>query len=161
MPEVLFVCSVNRFRSVIAAEYFRSLLERENIQRDWRTSSAGTWAKEGLSPLPEAVQIAHSKGFEVSHLRSQEITLALLDRVDLIIVMGEGHREALSLEFPEIKAKVVLLSEVCVGQCYDIPDLGENVDDTAEELGEEICQLLDLGYALIITTASQKRKENR
>ena len=28
MPEVLFVCSVNRFRSVIAAEYFRLLLQR-------------------------------------------------------------------------------------------------------------------------------------
>ena len=96
-------------------------------------------------------------------MRSQEITLALLDRVDLIVVMGEGHREALSLEFPEIKAKVVLLSEVCVGQCYDIPDLGENVDDTAEELGEEICQLLDLGYALIVAKAAQKKKkeENR
>lgn len=161
MPEVLFVCSVNRFRSVIAAEYFRLLLRRENVQGDWQIGSAGTWANEGLPPLQETVQLAQSKGFEVGTIRSQEINRNLLERVDLIIVMGEGHREALSLEFPEIKEKIVLLSEVCVDELYDIPDLGENVDDTAEGLGEEICALLDQGYAQIVTRALKNSKKKK
>jgi protein-tyrosine phosphatase len=156
MPEILFVCSVNRFRSVIAAEYFRHLLKQEQVEGEWNIVSAGTWAKEGLAPLPEAMQFAHANGFEISGVRSREVNTDILDRTDLIIVMGEGHREALSLEFPEVKKKIHLLSEVCEGQRYDIPDLGESEDDTAEELGGEITNLLDKGFHLIIKKAAQR-----
>ena len=160
--DVLFICSANRFRSVIAAAYFRSLLSENQMEVNWNVSSAGTWAIKGLSPVQQAIHFAQIQGLKVDDVFSREVNLSILQNADLIIVMSEGQKEALSSEFPDVKERVTLLSEICVGQLYDIPDPVEDVEDTAEELGAEICSLISSGFENICQKAEQfSRKRNK
>jgi len=158
MVKIIFVCSANRFRSVIAAGYFSSLLVSKKSTGDLIVESAGTWAYEGLPPLPDVIKFAAVRGFPVEDVRSREINQEMMTGAGLIIVMTEGHKEALNLEFPQFRDKVFMLSEVCINSQYDIPDLGENEDESVEVLGSEICSLLDKGFENICIIISKNKK---
>lgn len=147
MATILFVCSANRFRSVIADAKLRSLAEKESSAKSWIITSAGTWAEAGLPPLPQAIKFAESHGLDISQVRSKEVNREMLAHATIVIVMTESQREALVLDFPQVKKKVFLLSEVFEGLSYDIPDPIERLDETPEELGEEICKLISSGYS--------------
>jgi protein-tyrosine phosphatase len=154
MPDILFVCDANRFRSVIAAESFRSLLQKNATEGKWVVTSAGTWAKIGLPPLAQAIIFAKSRGLNIEDHRSKEVSKPLLENADLIIVMTEGQKEALSFEFPQVKKRIVLLSEIGEGHFYDIPDPMGKLDETMEELGLEICNLVNKGFSNICKKVS-------
>lgn len=156
MAKILFVCSANRFRSVIAAGYFSFLLSTRGIDGEWQVESAGTWAIEGLSPVEDAVRFCKANGFSIEKVRSREVNHDLMQGADLIVLMTEGHEEALELEFPQFRDKMHLLSEVCDDRRYDIPDLGENEDETVEDLGIEICALIDKGFENICIMAGMR-----
>jgi protein-tyrosine phosphatase len=149
MATILFVCSANRFRSVIAEAKLKSLTEKDIGANAWIITSAGTWAQAGLPPLPQAIKFAESHGLNIRHVRSKEIDQAMLEIATIVIVMTESQREALTLEFAQVKRKLFLLSEVFEGITYDIPDPIERLDETPEELGEEICRLISSGFPRI------------
>ncbi|HPC06815.1 MAG TPA: hypothetical protein PLI60_08840, partial [Anaerolineaceae bacterium] len=90
---VLFVCSANRFRSVIASACFKNLLEKKKPVGEWEVSSAGTWAMEGLPPLPQTFSIASKLGLNIDRIRSREVDANLLQEADLVIVMSNGQKE--------------------------------------------------------------------
>lgn len=161
MANILFVCSANRFRSVIAAECFRTLAGKHLAGKDSNISSAGTWATDGLPPIPQALRFAKSRGLHIEDVRSREIKEPMLDESDLVVVMSEGQRESILIEFPQMDGRISLLSEVCEGLTYEIPDPVEKIDETPEELGDEICKLVTDGFEGIITAALQnQRKRN-
>lgn len=150
MPNILFVCSANRFRSVIAAECFRSLLAQKEVPGDWEVGSAGIWAREGEDPLKETTHFASSQHLDIGSVRSREINRDMVMVADLIIVMTEGQREAIECDFPVSVGKTIQLSEVCVGQSYDIPDPVTSVDEDPQEIGKEICTLISTGFYNIL-----------
>ena len=159
---VLFVCSANRFRSVISAACFQSLLEKRNPEGSWNVSSAGTWAKDGLPPLTEAVAFARKNGFNIDNVRSREVNAYQLQDADLVIVMSPGQKEALTLEFPREKDRIFLCSEVCEDQAYSIPDpVEDNIDQSPEELAEELCRLIELGFDRICEQARRLYQERQ
>jgi protein-tyrosine phosphatase len=161
MLNILFVCSANRFRSVIAAECFRTLAGQHQQDVNLNISSAGTWAKDGLPPIPQALRYAKSRGLNIEDVRSREIKGPMLEESDLVVVMSEGQRESILIEFPHVDGRISLLSEVCEGLTYEIPDLVEKIDETPEELGDEICSLVTNGFEGIIKAALQnQRKRN-
>ena len=149
MPNILFVCGANRFRSVLAAERFRTLLEKKAADGDWVVGSAGVWAREGIPPVKEAIQFATSMQINIENVRSREINEGLVSDADLIIVMEDGQREAISLEFPHARKKTVLLSEVTLDQSFDIPDPVTSTEEDPVGLGEEIFSLIDTGFEKI------------
>ena len=64
------------------------------------------------------------------------VSKELLEQFDLILTMEQSHKEALQVEFPGVRKRVYLLSEM-VDCVYDIKDpisrgLGE-FEDTARE----------------------------
>jgi protein-tyrosine-phosphatase len=146
MKSILFVCDANRFRSVIAAEYFRFLLQKNNLLNEWNVECAGTWASEGLLPLQQALSIMKSFGISIIHIRSREVTPDIINSSKLVVVMTDGQKEALSLEFSQVKKHIFLLAEICINQVYDIPDPVKNSEESFEEIGSEICGLLDQGF---------------
>jgi len=83
MVTILFVCSANRFRSVIAAEYLRSLVKNDPFARNWNITSAGTWAQEDLAPLPQALKFAQKQDLDLSGVRSKEINGKMLEEATL------------------------------------------------------------------------------
>jgi protein-tyrosine phosphatase len=155
MVNILFVCSANRFRSVIAAEHLRSLLIKDPLTAGWQVSSAGTWAKNGLPPIPQALRFAASRRLDIGDVRSRDVNREILTAATLVIVMTESQREALKIEFPDVSEKVFLLSKVCADQVFDIPDPFEKDDQTGDAIGDEIMGLVSNGYSRICDMAGQ------
>lgn len=155
MPNILFVCGANRFRSVLAAECFRALLEKNHVEGEWVVGSAGIWAKEGVPPSKEALQSAGERQLSIEFVRSREVSSALIDAADSIIVMEDGQREAITLEFPQSKDRIYLFSEITAGESYDIPDPVASSGEDPQEIAEEIFSLVESGFDRILSQAGK------
>ena len=122
MYSVLFVCTGNQYRSPIAAEAFREQLIHDGRAAQWRVSSAGTWTSPGRHALSDAVELARSFGINIDGHITRMLDAKMLEDADLVLVMEEGHKESIQVEFPFARKKVHLLSQVMEGLTYDIPD---------------------------------------
>lgn len=158
MPSVLFVCTVNRFRSPLAAALFQKIIQNNDATDDWVVGSAGTWAIPGLPVIPAVTKFANAHGLDLSLHRSKIVNNKMLSAYDLILVMEAGHKEALQNEFPLCQEHVFLLSQIVDDRIYDIPDLIDSVD----EVGLNLSELIYSGFDNICNLALnlQKIKEN-
>ena len=154
MPSILFVCTVNRYRSPIAAACFLKKLQEEGKTDGWIVGSAGTWTEPGLPPVFDAIQFAHQIGLEIEGHTSRVVDEVELSKYDLILVMEAGHKEAIGSEFPHIRDRVFLLSEVVDGVSYDILDPLE-VGDTTIVLAKKLCDLIEKGFHNICLLAQR------
>lgn len=154
MPSILFVCTVNRFRSPLAEAVFRQELEKAGYSAGWSISSAGTWTEAGLPAMPDAVLAAAELGLDISGHRSSPISAELVETNTLIIVMHENHKEALSVEYPEYMDKILLLTEAIGVAADSIPDpfvTGES----ALEVARELIRLIQSGWRQIVELAER------
>jgi protein-tyrosine phosphatase len=123
MPSVLFVCRANQFRSPLAAAIFWQSIQQEANKETWIVESAGTWTKAGSRVPAITLQLAGELGLAgLERHRTRQIDAALLDRFELILLMEQGQKEALAAEFPAVRPRLYLLSELVDGMVYDIPD---------------------------------------
>lgn len=151
MKHILFVCTANRYRSPIAEACLKKCLEEQGLMNKWMVASAGTWTKDGLPAMKDAVDKASAHGLDISAHTSRVITEKILSKSDLVIVMEQGQKEALQNEFPKHQSRIALLSQVTVGLPYDIPDpvIKKNVGDVSEE----ICEMITNYYENLISFA--------
>lgn len=136
MPSVLFVCTYNRFRSPLAAAFFKKDLEERGLAESWRAGSAGTWAETGQPVIPEVHDAARRLGIDLSSHRSSRVNGQILAEYDLILVMQASQREALLSEFADLRERVYLLSDVIERRSYDIPDLSGSEQEITEGTAE-------------------------
>jgi glycine hydroxymethyltransferase len=108
VKSVLFVCTGNICRSPIAEGLFRRLLGN---RRDIEVASAGVHAVRGQPPSLYAVQVCEEEGVDISGLRSQPLTAALIDRATHIFAMTGAHLETIQMLFPHGPEKSFLLRE--------------------------------------------------
>jgi len=149
MPSVLFVCTANICRSPMAMGLWRN---KVGYDTGWQIESAGTWSIEGAPAAENTLIVLAMRGVDLREHRSQGISLALLHRFNLILVMESGHKEALSVEFPDIAPRVFLFSEM-VGEQYNITDpMGGPLEDF-EESAKEFEQIFEEGFARIVQLA--------
>jgi protein-tyrosine-phosphatase len=160
MPSVLFVCTGNRYRSPIAAAAFLKRLRDEGNVNGWVVGSAGTWTMPGLPPLPAAIQAAHQYGLNIDAHITRLVSAVELSQYDLILVMETGHKEAIESEFPFVRNRVFLLSEVVDGIPYNILDPLVNDESISQELVNELCGLIQRGYQMICQLAKDKLRFN-
>ena len=141
MPKILFVCTANRFRSILAEEFFNHELRTNGNASDWEVTSAGTWVTIPMAPTKEAYVEAQKRGLFLGQRLSKSIESLQVSSFDLIVVMEKGHKEALMTEFPKLKEKIFLLSELGGNIGYSIPDpyiSGESTISIAAEIEEKI-----------------------
>ena len=155
MPSVLFVCTANRFRSPISAALFLKRLEQERLALSWRVGSAGTWAEPGLSVIPSPKWVNVHFGLDLYSHKSRGVNQELLARHALILVMEHNHQESLKVEFPEMKDNIFLLTQVCTGVAYDVPDPVAQKGDTFLDIAKELSDLIDKGFQNIYTQAGK------
>lgn len=155
MPSVLFVCTANRFRSPIAAALFNKHLLKNGSTYEWQVGSAGTWAEPGLLVAPSARWILDNLGLDLQAHRARRVDRELLASQDLILVMENSHREALQVEFPEMKDRIYLLTNATIGMAYDVPDPGVAPGDTFLSIGRELSELMEKGFQKIYMLAGQ------
>ena len=82
---MLFVCTGNATRSVIAA----ALTRRE--RPDWRIDSAGTWAIPGLPSSRRTLAALESVGVSAPGHRSTTLTREHLAATDLVVAFEADH----------------------------------------------------------------------
>ena len=159
MPSVLFVCTADRFRSPLAAALFKHCLKQEPGMQDWSVGSAGTWADPNRLVIPPMKRIASHLHIDLSAHKSRRISRDLLESYDLILVMESNQREALLVEFPEIRDRLFLLSDVTVGRAYNIPDPHAQPGDTLQDVAAELQDLIDKGYKNICDLAGRLHED--
>jgi protein-tyrosine phosphatase len=124
---VLFVCTGNIFRSVVAEYAVRTQL---GSQLQYRVESAGIEAKpQTIHPVIRAGLL--QKGADPSAHVQRTLTKELVERIDLIIAMGQDHREFIQWHFGRT---VPLFNEVSFGTKTSILDLHEALPDWAHDL---------------------------
>lgn len=131
MKKLVFVCTINRHRSVIAEFLFKHILgERKNgnVQKI-EVSSAGIVTREqkldirkdgisipkplfGYRPMPCVILHLQKAGIDVSEYRSKSLNAKMAKEVNLIIAMGEGHKKGVLNTYPMAKGKVFTLAEL-------------------------------------------------
>ncbi len=106
---ILFVCTGNSCRSVMAEGYFnRSVEEQAN---KFLIGSAGVGAMDGYPASEETIRVMREHDIDVSGHRSRRLTAAMVRAADKIFVMEAMHREAILHAWPEAAEKVHLLTE--------------------------------------------------
>ena len=115
---ILFVCTGNIFRSVVA-EHATKLQQGPNNL--CLVGSAGIEAK----PQPVHPWIQHclrQKGVDVSKHVQRKLTRELMEATDLVVAMSRDHQTFIREEFG---AEVPLFRQICCGRDEPILDLHE------------------------------------
>ncbi|MDW7760891.1 MAG: hypothetical protein SCM96_09660 [Acidobacteriota bacterium] len=152
-PSILFVCTGNRCRSIAAAALWKARLQQlDENWAEWRISSAGTWAEEGEPPPRALLSMLLERGLDVGGQKSRRLTRDLMAAHRLVLVMEPGHKEALGVEFPELKDRVYLLSEMA-GHSSPVADPEGGDPEAFAACIEDIEALLDQGEDRIMAHA--------
>ncbi len=92
----------------MAEGLFRRLIGN---RKDIEVASAGVNAVRGQPPSLHAVAALQAEGVDISALRSQPLTTALIDRATHIFAMTGAHLETIHMLFPNGTEKTFLLRE--------------------------------------------------
>ena len=136
MPRIIFVCTKNQFRSPIAAAILSRELATRNMPGEWIVESAGSWVSDLAPATPEALIEAAKRGLDLSTHTSNGIEGIHREQIDLFLVMEKGQKESILLDYPKLKYKTYLLSEI-TGVSFSIPDpyvTGESCSEIASEI---------------------------
>jgi protein-tyrosine-phosphatase len=109
IKHILFVCTGNSCRSIMAEGYLEKRLKEENIQAEVR--SAGTLGIEGMPPADFSIKILEDEGASVEGYQSKALTEDLVKWADVILVMEPNHKEKVTAITPEAGDKVHFLRE--------------------------------------------------
>lgn len=108
--KVLFVCTGNSCRSVMAAAYLKKVLKNQG-RTDVEVDSAGMAAIEGLGASFETREVLAGEGIDATGRRSKRVTKELIDESDIILVMERIHEERVLQLAPEARNRLFLLKE--------------------------------------------------
>src|SRR3954471_14211879 len=108
MKTILFVCTGNICRSPMAEGLFRHAVKGRS---DFRVTSAGVGAVDGLPPSEHAVRALKELGIDIGKQRSHMLTAELVQQADYIFGMTHSHVDAITLLYPQAAEKTFLLRE--------------------------------------------------
>lgn len=127
---ILFVCTGNSCRSVMAQAMMRKVLTERGTGHI-EVLSAGTMSMQGIEASALAQAVLRTEGIDVSGHRSQKITKEMLTRSDMIVVMEKVHEQAVLELAPQVKNRLFLLKEFAKinGDNLDLSDpIGQGLE---------------------------------
>jgi protein-tyrosine-phosphatase len=109
MGPIITVCTGNICRSPMAEYFLRKALEEAGLSHP--VASAGIAAYNGQPASAFAAQAMKETGIDISAHRSRALTKKMVEGAELVLVMTEMHKLALSEEFGPVKAPILLWRE--------------------------------------------------
>src|SRR5918996_4551604 len=120
MKSILFICTGNIFRSMVAEYALKALVEAD---------SGYVVGSAGIEALPQTVHpfirdYLLTKGVDLSPHVQRKLTQALLDRTHVPVAMGADHRDFIRTQF---NREVRLFNDICFGRPDPVLDVHEAV----------------------------------
>ncbi|MDP8229825.1 MAG: L-threonylcarbamoyladenylate synthase [Candidatus Gorgyraea atricola] len=122
---VLFVCTGNSCRSVMAKGMLEKFLKEAGLSKKVRVDSAGTGGFAGIPAATNTIEVMKEEGVDVSAHRGKPISPALLKKSDFVFVMEDVHKRYIVNALPKTALKTRLLKEAS-----GIPDpIGKSIEE--------------------------------
>ena len=147
--KILFVCTDNNGRSVIAEYSLKQYLERNNI-KGISVSSCGTDADTDLTGFSFAhFDELKELGMDVDDHRRTQLTKEMIDSADIVIVFDLKQQDYLKENYG---CNAELFNSVCFDQETDVTfsGFGKSKDENAIELTHYIYDAIPTLYKAII-----------
>lgn len=109
MKRILFVCTGNSCRSVMAAEMLKNMISTYSDKIE--VLSAGTGTTNGMKASDHTLTVLAKEGIDAAGHRSMLLTKELVEKVDLILVMERFHKYRVLEMSPGTRGKVHVLRE--------------------------------------------------
>ncbi len=123
--EVLFVCTGNSCRSVMAEYLFRKIAADQGLAV--HAHSAGIAAAHGSGASFETLEVLKRDGIDARPHASRMVHESVIESSDMILALTEEHALHLRRHFPEAESKIYLLTEFYTGSdrsqyVHGVPD---------------------------------------
>lgn len=94
MKKIIFVCTGNICRSPTAQGVFEKMARDDPLLQNWVAESRGTHGSViGSPPHPETMRVAAAKGYDLSHIRSEQLSLKDFEEADYLYAMSVDHHD--------------------------------------------------------------------
>ena len=136
--KILFVCTGNSCRSVMAQEYLRHVLKRAGAEQ-LQVESAGVFAIQGMAPTKETVRVLQDAGIACSEHSARLLTPEMIRDADLVFTMEAFQTEEVVRREPSAKGKVHLLKpyHAAAGEAPLTPNIADPIGKPLEVY--EVC----------------------
>ncbi|NLK01422.1 MAG: low molecular weight protein arginine phosphatase [Clostridia bacterium] len=115
MLKILLVCTGNTCRSSMAEALGNKMLQDKGLSGKIQFISAGTYAFDGSTATPGAVEAAKDMGLDLGGHRAKRASPELIGEADLILTMTQDHKYSLLSIDPSAKDKLFTLGEFAAG----------------------------------------------
>jgi protein-tyrosine-phosphatase len=109
--DVLFVCSGNINRSVMAEGILKAMLARTRYKEIIHVRSAGTLFLPRTPAHEFTLKVCAENNIDVRKHLSQHLNQHLVEQADVIIALAMDHKYYIEKKYPDYADKVVLLKQ--------------------------------------------------